>query len=68
MIADVISKKKLKQKVIEIFIGIRKINISTVFITKSYFAVPRDVRLNCTHFFIMKIANKKELQKIQFNH
>ena len=68
MIADIISNKKLKQKVIKIFIGGRKINISTIFITNSYFAVPRDVRLNCTHFFIMKIPNKKEFQKIPFNH
>ena len=50
------------------FISGRKLNISLVFITQSYFKVPRDVRLNTTHFFIMKIPNKKELQHIALNH
>ena len=46
----------------------KNINISIVFITPSYFKVPRDVRLNSTHFFIMKIPNKRELQQIALNH
>ena len=50
------------------FIRCRKINISLVFITQSYFFVPKDVRLNSTHYFIMKITNKRELQKIAINH
>ena len=50
------------------FIRGRKLNISLVFITQSYFKVPKDVRLNSTHFFIMKIPNKKELQQIPLNH
>ena len=46
----------------------RKFTISIVFITQSYFKVPKDVRLNSTHFFIMKIPNKKELQQIALNY
>ena len=62
MIADMINNKKLNPVVTELFINGRKLNISTVFITQSYFKVPKDVRLNPTHFFIMKILNKRELQ------
>ena len=50
------------------FIRGRKINISIVFITQSYFKVPKDVRLNSTHIFVMKISNKRELQQIALNH
>ena len=50
------------------FIRGRKLNISIVFITQSYFNVSKDVRLNSTHFFIMKIPNKRELQQIALNH
>ena len=50
------------------FIRGRKLNISIVFITQSYFKVPKDVRLNSTPFFIMKIPNKRELQQIALNH
>ena len=50
------------------FIRGRKLNISLVFITQSYFKVPKDVRLNTTHFFIMKIPNKRKLQEIALNH
>ena len=68
MIADMINNKKLNPIVTELFIRGRKINISTVFITQSYFKVPKDVRLNSTHFFIMKIPNKRELHQIALNH
>ena len=61
MIADMINNKKLKLR------G-RKLGISIVFITQSYFKVPKDVRLNYTYFFIMKIPNKRELQQIDLNH
>ena len=61
MIADMINKK-LNSIVTEIFVSGRKLNISLVFIAQSYFKVPKDVRLNTTHFFIMKIPNKRELQ------
>ena len=68
MIADMISNKKLNSVVTELFIRGRKINISLVFITQSYFKVPKDVRLNTTHFFIIKIPNKRELRQIAINH
>ena len=54
--------KKLNPIVTELFIRRRKLNISVVFITQSHFKVSKDVRLNSTHFFIMKIPNKIELQ------
>ena len=63
MIADMINNNKLNSIVTEFFIRGRKINISIVFIAQSYFKVPKDVRLNSTHFFIMKIPNKRELQQ-----
>ena len=50
------------------FIRGRKLNISLVFITKLYFKVPKDVRLNATHFFIMKIPNEREIQQIGLNY
>ena len=68
MIADMINNKKLNPVVTELFIRGRKLNISIVFITQSYFKVPKDVRRNSTHFFIMKIPNKRELQQIALNH
>ena len=68
MIADMINNNKLNLIVTELFIRGRKLNVSIVFITQSYFKVPKDVRLNSTHFFIMKIPNKRELQQIALNH
>ena len=59
--------KKLNPIVTESFIRGRKLNISIVFITKSYFAVTKNIRLNSTHYFIMNIPNKRELQQIVFN-
>ena len=66
MIADMINNKKLNPIVTELFIRGRKLNISIVFITQSYFKAPKDVRLNSTHF-IMKIPNERELQQIDSN-
>ena len=68
MIADMINNNKLNPIVTELFIRGRKLNISIVFVTQSYCKVPIDVRLNSTHFFIMKIPNKRELQQIALNH
>ena len=68
MIADMINNKKLNPIVTELFVRGRKINIPIVFITQSYFKVPKDVRLNSTHFFIVKVYNKRELQQIVLNH
>ena len=65
MIADMIHNKKLNSIVTELFIRGRKLNISLVFITQSYFKVPKDVRLNSTHFFVL---NKRKLQQIALNH
>ena len=68
MIADMIYNKKLNSVVTELFIGGRKLNISLAFITQSYFKVPKDVRLNTSHFFIAEIPNERELQQIAINH
>ena len=68
MIADMINNKKLNLIVTKLFIRRRKLNISLVFIMQSYFKVPKDVRLNTTHFFFMKILNKREIQQIALNH
>ena len=50
------------------FIRSRKLNISLVFITQSYFSVPKDVRLNSTHYLIMKINSRRELQNIAISN
>ena len=68
IIADMINNVKLNSIVTELFIRERKLNISLVFITQSYFKVPKDVRLNTTYFFIAKIQNKRELQQIAINY
>ena len=68
MIADMINNKKLNPIVTELLITGRKLNISIVFITQFYFKLLKDFRLNSTHFFIMKILNKRELQQIAVNH
>ena len=68
MIADMISNKKLNSIVTKLFIRCRKLNISLVFISQSCFKVPKDVRNNSTHFFIMKIPNKSELQQTAINN
>ena len=59
MIVDIMANKKFQSIIKELFIRCRKINISLVFITQSYFSVPKDVRLNSTHYLIMKINNRK---------
>ena len=68
MIADIMTNKKFQAIIKELFIRCRKLNISLVFITQSYFYVPKDVRLNLTHYLIMNINNKRELQNIAINH
>ena len=68
MIADIMTNKRFQAMIKELFIRCKKLNISLVFITQSYFSVPKDVRLNSTHYFIMKINNRKELQNIAINH
>ena len=68
MIADMINNKKLNPVVTELFIRCRKLNIFIVFIIQSYFKIPKEVRINTTHFFIMKVPNERELQQIALNH
>ena len=68
MIADIMTNKKFQAIIKELFIRCRKLNISLALITQSYFSVPKDVRLNSTHYLIMKINNKRELQNIAINH
>ena len=62
IVANVINNKILNSMLTELFIRSSKLNISIIFITQSYFKVPKDVRLNSSQFFIMKIPNKTELQ------
>ena len=67
MIVVIMSYKKFQAIIKELFLRCRKVNISIVFITRSYFSVPKDVRLNSTYYLIMKINNRKELQNIAIN-
>ena len=64
MIADIEYNKNLKRIIRELFYRARKINVSIVFVTQSYFRVLKDIRLNSTHSILMKIGNKKELKRI----
>ena len=68
MIPDIMSNKKFQAIIKDLFIRCRKLNISLVFITQSYFPVPKDVRLNSTHYLIMKINSRRELQNIAITH
>ena len=68
MIADIISNKTLQPIVKELFIRCRKLNMSLVLITQSYFSIPRDVKLNSKYYLIMNIHSKKQLQNFAINH
>ena len=68
MIADIINNNKLNPVVIELSFRGRKLYIFTVFIIQSCFKLPKDVRLNTAHSFIMKTRSKRELQQIALNH
>ena len=68
MITDIMNNKRFQAIIKELFIRCRKLNISLAFIIQSYFSVPKEVRLNSTHYLIVKIHNKKELQQIAINH
>ena len=68
MISHVMSHKKAQQILKDLFIRCRKLNISICFLTQSYFSVPKDVRLNCTHYILFKLNNRRELQNIAINH
>ena len=68
MVADIMTNKRFQTIIKELFIRCRKLNISLVFITQSCFSVPKDARLNTTHYFIMKINNRIELKNIATDH
>ena len=68
MVADIMTNKKFQAIIKELFIRCKKLHISLVFITQSYFSVPKEVRLHSTHYLIKKINNKRELQNIAINH
>ena len=68
MIADIMANKIFQAIIIQLFIRCRKLNRSLVFITQCYFSVPKEVRLNSTHYLTIKIHNKRGLQSITINH
>ena len=68
IIAPIMSNKTFQALFKELSIRCRKLNISSFFVTQSYFSFPKDVRLNSTHYSIMKINPRKELQNIAINH
>ena len=68
MMADMLSNEKLNPILAELFIRGKKLNTSLLFITQSYFVVPKNIRLDLTHYFAMKNPNRRELQRIAFNH
>ena len=68
MISHVMSDRRAQQILKDLFIRCRKLNISLCFLTQSYFSVPKDVRLNCTHYISFKLSNRRELQNIAIDH
>ena len=68
MIVNIKSNKKLRPIVSELFLRRRKLNIFLIFTSQFYFKVTNTLRLNATHYFIMKIPNKREIQQIASNH
>ena len=66
MVADILSNEERSPTGTKLFARGRKLNIPLVFIPQSYFSVPQNITLNCTHYFIMKIPNKQELQEKTF--
>ena len=68
MISHAMSDKKAQQILKDLFIRCRKLNICLCFLMQSYFSVPKDVRLNCTHYILFKLNDKRELQNIAINH
>ena len=67
-IVDIEAYKKLSPVVTDLFFKERKLNISFIFISQSYFKIPKTTKLNATHYFIMKIHDKRELQRIASSH
>ena len=68
IISHVMSDKNAPKILKDLFIRCRKLKISLCFLAQSYFSVPKDVRLNCTHYILFKLNNERELQNIAINH
>ena len=68
MIADIMNNKKFQAIIKELFIRCRELNIPHIFITQPHFSIPKEARLNSTHYLIMKINNRKDLQQIAIDH
>ena len=68
MIANIMTNKKFQAIVKELFIRCRKLNILLVFIPQSYFSVPKNVRLNVTHYLVMKLTTKENYKILQLIH
>ena len=68
MISHVMSDRRAQQILKDLFIRSRKLNISLCFLTQCYFSIPKDVRLNCTHYILFKLNNRIELKNIAINH
>ena len=68
MIADIMTNKRFQAIIKKLFIRCRKLNISLVFITQSYFSISKEVGLNSSHYLKMKTHNKSELKNIAINH
>ena len=68
MIADLLSNEKLSPIVTELIIRLRKVNISLVFSTRLFFCCAKNIRSNSTHYIILQIWDKQELQQTTFNH
>ena len=68
VIADVMNNKIFQAIIKELFIRCRKLIISLVIITQSFFGVPKEVRLNSAHYLIMKIHNRRELKQFAIDH
>ena len=64
LIADMLSNKIFNPIVTELFTRARKLNISLAFITQPYFSLPKNIRLKSTHYSVMKVPNKQELEQI----
>ena len=62
------TNKRFQAIMKELLIRCIKLNVSLVFITQSYFKTPKDAILKSTHYLIMKIYNKRELQNISIDH
>ena len=67
MISDLLSNKKLNPILAELFITGTKLNIFLVFIKQSYFAVPKNIKVNSTYYFVMKIPKKENFNRLQIH-